>query len=34
MSPSSEDYKLPPPQGLLDEFSRFLDAQGQAPQGA
>jgi hypothetical protein len=33
MSPGSEDYKLPPPQGLLETSSAgFLDAQGQAPQ--
>jgi hypothetical protein len=31
MSPGSEDYKLPPAQGLLDEFRRFLDSQGQVP---
>ena len=34
MSPGSEDYKVPPPQGLLDEFRQFLDGQGQVPQGA
>ena len=34
MSPGSDDYKTPPPQGLLDEFRRFLDSQVQVPQGA
>ena len=29
MSPGSEDYKVPPTQGVLDEFRRFVDAQGQ-----
>ena len=34
MSPGCEEYKVPPPRGLLDEFRRFLDRQGQVPQGA
>ena len=35
MSPGSEDYKVPPPEGLLDEFRRFLDSQSQVvPQHA
>jgi hypothetical protein len=33
MSPGSEDYKVPPPQGLLDEFRRFLDRQVGLSQG-
>jgi hypothetical protein len=27
MSPGSEDYKVPPPPGLVEEFRRFLDTQ-------
>jgi len=33
MSPGCEDYKVPPPQPLRDKFRRFLDDQGQFPQG-
>ena len=28
MSPGSEDYKVAPPPGVLDEFRRFMDSQG------
>jgi hypothetical protein len=34
MSPGSEDYKVPPAQGLLDEFRRFVDGQDKVPQRA
>ena len=30
MSPGSEDYKVAPPPGLLDEFRRFMDSRVQA----
>jgi hypothetical protein len=34
MSPGSEDYKVAPPPGLLDEFRRFMDSRVQASEGA
>ncbi|MBZ5687738.1 MAG: hypothetical protein LAP86_22215 [Acidobacteriia bacterium] len=34
MSPGSEDYKVAPPPGLLDEFRRFMDSRDQSSDGA
>ena len=34
MSPGSEDYKVPPLPGLLEQFRRFLDRQVGVSQGA
>ena len=34
MSPGSEDYKVAPPPGVLDEFRRFMDSRVQAFEGA
>jgi hypothetical protein len=34
MSQGSEDYKVAPPPGLLDEFRRFMDSRVQASEGA
>jgi len=34
MSPGSEDYKVGPPPGVLDEFRRFMDSRVQAFEGA
>lgn len=34
MSPGSEDYKVAPPPGLLDEFRRSMDSRVQASEGA
>lgn len=34
MSPGSEDYKLAPASGLLDEFRQFMDGQVQSPKAA
>jgi hypothetical protein len=34
MSPGSEDYKVAPPPGVLDEFRRFMDSRVQASEGA
>jgi hypothetical protein len=34
ISSGSEDYKEPPPPGLLEQFRRFLDGQVEVSQGA
>jgi len=34
ISPGSEDYKVAPPPGVLDELRRFMDSQVQASEGA
>jgi hypothetical protein len=34
MSPGSEDYKVGPPPGVLDEFRRFMDSLVVGSQGA
>ena len=34
MSPGSEDYKVAPPPGILDDFRRFMDSWVQASEGA